>query len=261
MPTPTPVTDPFSMPPWGFPAEPAPTASESPEPAEEASQAETVVAEERRYSNPFGSSFQLRWQQIETLEEYGAAEPSFAYPAGINGFDFEHWFLPYLGAGLDARILYYDLSVESVRQHRTDASMGTYLAVRYPLFGILEPSLRAGYMGRSVTVESENTGTTFPFSPLQTYYGPTLSGRLKVAILPGFGLELHGKLLPSTQGALYPGFPTVHPLSGRGWGALLVTDLWGGYVSMGYVTERLENLEASFRQTFSGITMGMGFRY
>ena len=223
--------------------------------------AESVIPEARRSSNPFGSSFQLRWQQVETLEEYGGPAPTFAYPAGINGFDLEHWFFPNLGAGFDARILYYDLSVESVRQHRTDASMGTYLALRYPLFGFLEPSLRAGYMGRSVTVESESTGTTFPFSPLQTYYGPTVSGKLKVSLLPGFSLDLHGKLLPSTQGSLYPGFPSVHPLSGRGWGANLVTDLMQGYVSLGYATEQLANADGSFKQTFGGITLGMGFRY
>jgi hypothetical protein len=112
-----------------------------------------------------------------------------------------------------------------------------------------------------VTVESESTGTTFPFSPLQTYYGPNLTGRLKVALLPGFGLDLYGKMLPGTQGALYPGFPSIHPLSGQGWGASLVTDILHGYVSLGYSTEQMANAGGSFKQTFSGITLGTGFRY
>ncbi|MNT26228.1 hypothetical protein D3C72_1617890 [compost metagenome] len=219
-----------------------------------------MLPEDRQPAGGLGSSFQLRWQQVETLEEYGGPAPSFAYPAGFNGFDLEHWFMPYLGAGLDARILYYDLTVESIRQHRTDAALGSFVALRYPL-GIFEPSLRAGYMGRNVTVESESTGTTFPFSPLQTYYGPTLSGRLKVALLPGFGLDLHGKFLPGTQGALYPGFPAIHPLSGQGWGASLVTDVMLGYLSLGYATEQLASGDGSFKQTFSGITLGAGFRY
>lgn len=221
---------------------------------------ESVLPLDRRPTASMGSSFQLRWQQIETLEDYGGPAPSFAYPAGINGFDFEHWFMPYVGAGLDARVLFYDLSVESVRQHRTDATLGSFVALRYPL-GFLEPSLRAGYMGRSVTVESETTGTTVPFSPLQTYYGPSVTGRLKVAILPGLGLDLHGKLLPSTQGSLYPGFPSIYPLSGQGWGASLVTDVLHGYVSLGYNSERLASADGSFKQTFSGITLGIGMRY
>jgi len=221
---------------------------------------ESVLPLDRRPTASMGSSFQLRWQQIETLEDYGGPAPSFAYPAGINGFDFEHWFMPYVGAGLDARVLFYDLSVESVRQHRTDATLGSFLALRYPL-GFLEPSLRAGYMGRSVTVESETTGTTVPFSPLQTYYGPSVTGRLKVTVLPGLGLDLHGKLLPSTQGSLYPGFPSIHPLSGQGWGASLVTDILQGYVSLGYNSEHLTNADGTFKQTFSGITLGIGMRY
>ncbi len=237
----------------------APAGDEAPQPSESDAPVSVLPAEHQPPSG-FGSSFQLRWQQVETLEEYGGPAASFAYPAGINGFDFEHWFMPYVGAGLDARVLYYDLTVESVRQHRTDAALGSYVALRYPL-GIFEPSLRAGYSGRAVTVESESTGTTFPFSPLQTYYGPNVTGRLKVALLPGFGLDLYGKMLPGTQGALYPGFPSIHPLSGQGWGASLVTDLWRGYVSLGYATERLANAEASFTQTFSGITLGAGFRY
>jgi hypothetical protein len=219
-----------------------------------------VLPPDRQPKASLGSSFQLRWQQIETLEEYGAPEPSFAYPTGINGFDLEHWFMPFLGAGLDARVLIYDLTVESIRQHRTDTALGSYLALRYPL-GFLEPSLRAGYMGRSVAVESESTGTSFPFSPVQTYYGPTLGGRLKVSILPGFGLDLHGKFLPGMQGSLYPGFPAIFPLSGQGWGASLVTDIMRGYVSLGYTSEKAASSDASFTQTFSGISLGMGFRY
>lgn len=269
-PSPSAAADPFS--PWSpqplpSPSPTAPTGNGTPagsgmpaaeEPETEAS--ESVLPPERRPSESLGSTFQLRWQQVETLEEYGAPAPSFAYPAGVNGFDLEHWFMPYVGAGLDARILFYDLTVESVRQHRSDAMLGSFVALRYP-FGILEPSLRAGYMGRSVTVESESTGTTFPFSPMQTYYGPTLTGRLKVALLPGLGLDLHGKLLPGTQGSLYPGFPSIYPLSGRGWGASLVTDVLNGYVSLGYATEQQGNADGTFRQTFSGITLGAGMRY
>lgn len=235
---------------------PKPPAKES----EASEPAESILPPERRQAGGHGSNFQLRWQQIETLEQYGGPAPSFAYPAGINGFDLEHWFMPYVGAGLDARVLIYDLTVESVRQHRTDAALGPYLALRYPL-GILEPSLRAGYMGRSVTVESESTGTTFPFSPLQTYYGPTLTAKLAVELLPGFGLDLHGKLLPSTQGSLYPGFPGIYPLSGRGWGASLVTDVMRGYLSLGYTSEQAASADGSFTQTFSGITLGLGVRY
>ena len=265
-PKPSPIVpaDPFS--PWSPQPSPSPpsgarTGSGTPNaepPESEAS--ESVLPPERQPSAGLGSTFQLRWQQVETLEEYGAPDPSFAYPAGINGFDLEHWFMPYVGAGLDARVLFYDLTVESVRQHRSDVTLGSFLAVRYP-FGILEPSLRAGYMGRSVTVESESTGTTFPFSPMQTYYGPALAGRLKVTLLPGFGLDLHGKLLPGTQGSLYPGFPSIYPLSGRGWGASLVTDVLNGYVSLGYTTEQQGSSDGTFRQTFSGITLGAGMRY
>lgn len=264
--SPRPLADPFNPRPSQSavpdPLLPQPPAPEDDGPAKpsETDTPVSILPPGRQPSSGFGSSFQLRWQQVETLEEYGGPEPSFAYPAGINGFDLEHWFMPYVGAGLDARILYYDLTVETIRQHRTDAALGSYVALRYPI-GIFEPSLRAGYSGRTVTVESESTGTTFPFSPLQTYYGPNLTGRLKVALLPGFGLDLYGKMLPGTQGALYPGFPSIHPLSGQGWGASLVTDIWHGYVSLGYSTEQMANSGASFKQTFSGITLGAGFRY
>ncbi|MNR88741.1 hypothetical protein D3C72_196910 [compost metagenome] len=268
-PKPTPVApvDPFS--PWSPQPMPSPssppsgTTTGSGTPTGEAPESEgsdSVLPPERQPSAGLGSTFQLRWQQVETLEEYGGPDASFAYPAGINGFDLEHWFMPYVGAGLDARVLFYDLTVESVRQHRSDVMLGSFVALRYP-FGILEPSLRAGYMGRSVTVESESTGTTFPFSPMQTYYGPALTGRLKVTLLPGLGLDLHGKLLPGTQGSLYPGFPSIFPLSGRGWGASLVTDVMNGYVSLGYTTEQQGSSDATFRQTFSGITLGAGMRY
>ncbi len=260
-PAPTAPPDPFS--PWPAPA--SRPQSETPKSAEPASAdppaaAESVLPPDRLPSKGHGSTFQLRWQQIETLEEYGGPAPSFAYPAGLNGFDLEHWFMPYLGAGLDARVLFYDLTVESVRQHRTDAALGSFVTLRYP-FAFLEPSLRAGYMGRMVTVESESTGTTFPFSPLQTYYGPTLTGKLKVSLLPGFGLDLHGKLFPGTQGALYPGFPAIFPLAGRGWGASLVTDVMQGYVSLGYTMEQAASADGTFTQTFSGITLGAGLRY
>lgn len=276
--TPPPASEPDASPPglptpapWSAPPRQAdPPAGTAPpagvseeEEAREDADAEasrSVIPPARRPSESRSSNFQLRWQQIETLEEYGAPEPSFAYPAGINGFDFEHWFWPYLGAGFDTRILFYDLTVESVRQHRTDAMLGTYLALRYP-FAFLEPSLRLGYMGRSVTVESESTGTSFAFSPLQTYFGPTVTGKLAITLLPGFGLDLHAKLMPQTQGSLYPGFPSVFPLSGSGWGASLVTDFWQGYVSLGYSSEQAVNADGSFKQTFGGITMGMGLRY
>ncbi len=255
--------------PSGSPRPPAPAGPSgepaTPETVVRGAAPDSVLPAERRELGDhgpggLGSRFQLRWQQIETLEEYGGPAASFAYPAGVNGFDLEHWFMPFLGAGLDSRVLIYDLSVESVRQHRTDASLGTYLALRYPL-GILEPSLRAGYMGRTVTVESEGTGTTFPFSPVQTYYGPTVAGKLSVSLLPGFGLELNGKLLPSLQGALYPGFPGIFPLTGSGWGASLVTDVMRGYVSLGYSTEKAANADGTFKQTFGGITLGAGLRY
>jgi len=265
-PKPTPIApaDPFgSWSPQPMPSPSSGTTAGSGTPTAETPESEgseSVLPSDRQPSAGLGSTFQLRWQQVETLEEYGGPAASFAYPAGINGFDLEHWFMPYVGAGLDARVLFYDLSVESVRQHRSDAMLGSFVALRYP-FGILEPSLRAGYMGRSVTVESESTGTTFPFSPMQTYFGPTLTGRLKITLLPGLGLDLHGKFLPSTQGSLYPGFPSIFPLSGRGWGASLVTDVMNGYVSLGYTTEQQGNADATFRQTFSGITLGAGMRY
>lgn len=222
----------------------------------------------RRQDPGFGSTVMLRWQQVETLEDYGsAAGPVFAYPAGINGIELRHWVQPWVGFGLDSRALTYDVAAEGVHQNRTDLMVMPELVFRYPfLGGILEPEAHLGYMGRHVTVQSTKPGNTLPFSPTQFYHGPTVGAGLRFRMLPALSLALQYQALPLVGGNLFRNFGsldygTIFPLFQSRYSIALMFDLAPAYVTLGYSDETSRNRTLNYTQAITGILLGVGVRY
>lgn len=216
----------------------------------------------------FGSSILLRWQQLETLDSYGAASgPVFGYPTGLNGVELRHWFLPNVGFGLDSRVLTYDLAAEGVRQNRTDLMVMPELVGRYPLLnGELEPEAFMGYMGRQVTVYSPQPGTSFPFSPSQFYHGLTVGGGGRVRLLPALSLGLSYQFLPAVGGNLFNDFGTINygsifPLFETRFEVELMFDIQPLFLTLGYSDETSKNRGLGYTQTLTGILAGVGYRY
>lgn len=216
----------------------------------------------------FGSSVMLRWQQVEALEDYHAATgPVFGYPTGINGVEVRHWFLPFLGFGLDSRVLTYNLTVEGIRQNRTDLMLLPQLVARYPLFGgILDPEVSLGYLGRHLTNSSALPGSSLPFAPTAFYHGLSagVGGRLRLA--PAVSLALDYQYRPTVGGNLFQNFGTmdygtIFPLLESRFEVALRYDLGPGFVSVGYSDQTSKSRSIPYSQVISGVLAGVGLRY
>ncbi|MBO9542409.1 AMIN domain-containing protein [bacterium] len=209
----------------------------------------------------FGSTVMLRWQQLEALDDYGASTgPVFAYPAGINGVELRHWVTPWVGFGLDSRLLTYDMAAEGVSLNRTDLMLLPALVARYPLLdGRIEPTLHLGYMARQITAYSHTLGATLPFSPTQFHHGYALGLGGRFRLLPALSLQLDYLLLPSVNGNLFQGFGNVFPLSQSRYTAELMLDVGPGYLSMGYTGDAARG--SAYSQFLNGILIGAGWNY
>ncbi|HEY9856305.1 MAG TPA: hypothetical protein V6D05_11240, partial [Stenomitos sp.] len=263
-PAPTPTPSPTPRPVAAWPS-PAPTVTPPPEFL-------APVPEEREIVRPkdpgFGSTVMLRWQQVESLQDYkGAPGPVFAYPAGINGVELRHWVRPWVGFGLDSRALTFDVAAEGVHQNRTDLMVMPQLVLRYPILGgALEPEAQLGYMGRHVTVLSTKPGDTLPFSPTQFYHGPTAGLGLRYRMLPMLSLGLQYQVLPLVGGSLFRDFGsldygTIFPLFQSRFTIALMFDVRPAYITLGYSDETSRNSGIGYTEVISGILLGVGLRY
>ncbi len=222
----------------------------------------------RRRDPGFGSTVMVRWQQVETLEDYGSsAGPVFAYPAGLNGVEVRHWMQPWVGFGLDSRAMTFDIAAEGVHQHRTDLMVLPEMVFRYPfLGGALEPEVHLGYMGRHVTVVSTKPGSTLPFSPTQFYHGPTLGAAVRYRLLPALSISVQYQALPLVGGSLFRNFGSVDygsifPLFQQRYAIALTYDLAPAFVTLGYSDETSRNRAINYTQALTGILLGVGVRY
>lgn len=263
MPTPAPSVAPTPEPLAAWPS-PEPTVTPPPEFLAPGSE-DRVIARPRK---GFGSTVMLRWQQVEALEDYKSpAGPVFAYPAGFNGVELRHWVHPWVGFGLDSRVLTYDVAAEGVHQNRTDLMVLPELVLRYPVWdGALEPEASLGYMGRHVTVLSTKPGNTLPFSPTQFYHGPALGLGVRWRLLPALSLGLQYQILPSVGGNLFRDFGsldygTVFPLFQSRYALAIMFDAGPAFVSLGYSDETSRNQGIGYTQGISGILLGAGLRY
>lgn len=216
----------------------------------------------------FGSSVMLRWQQVEALEDYKAATgPVFGYPTGLNGVEVRHWFLPFLGFGLDSRLMTYDLTVEGIRQNRTDVMIVPQLVGRYPLLGgIIEPEVSLGYLGRHLTNSSALPGSSLPFSPTAFHHGWSLGGGGRLRLAPAVSLVLDYQYRPSVGGNLFKNFGTmdygtVFPLLESRYEVALRYDVGAGFVAIGYSDQTSKSRVISYSQVIAGVLAGGGWRY
>lgn len=269
-PTPTPTPSPLVLPVASAPASPEPplaTASSRPvEPPWPVTEAPSVITEELRSRTDFGSTLLLRWQQLETLETYGAGPAIFAYPTGLNGVEWRHWWGPYLGFGLEGRILNYDEATAGTRQNRTDLMLLPELAARMPLLGgRLEPEVTVGYMARQVNVLSSQSGSGAAFAPTQFHYGPMVGTGLRMRLLPSLSLGLGLQYLPVVGGNLYhnfgdQSFGNIFFLSTWRYQADLMVDIARAYLLFGYGDETTHS-DRQYQAVFSGLRGGVGWRY
>lgn len=245
--------------------EPTPLAGEPPWPVVEQPR---VVRDDLRGRPDFGSTVTLRWAQLETLEDYRLGSgPIFAYPAGINGLEWRHWWGTYLGMGLDGRMLSYDEATAGTRQNRSEIALLPTLAVRLPLAGgALEPELHVGYMGRHITVYSLQLGAGPAFAPTQFHYGPAVGGALRARLLPALSFHARVQYLPTIGGNLYGNFKdqsfgSIFFLSQLRYMAEFQVDMGPAYWSLGYQSELTSSTRAQYSATFAGLRVGFGWRY
>lgn len=263
-PAPVQLADRPATPAWSPTPAPAPSGWQRPDlapivvdpPAEE-----TEEAPPEKVDWGFGSTVMLRWQQVEALDDYGAASgPVFGYPAGINGVELRHWVMPWLGFGLDSRFLTYDLAAEGVSLNRTDLMVLPGLVARYPLLeGRIEPTLQLGYMARQITAYSQTIGATLPFAPTQFHHGLALGLGGRFRLLPALSLRLDYQLLPSVGGNVFQGFGSIFPVSQSRYTAELMFDVGPGYLSVGYAGDAARG--TGYSQFINGILAGAGWRY
>ena len=216
----------------------------------------------------FGSTIMLRWQQAEVVQDYGASTgPVFGYPTGVNGVELRQWASPWLGFGLDSRYLGYYLTVEGVRQSRTDLMLEPQIVARYPLLGDrLEPEVSLGYLIRQVSAYSALPGSSIPFSPTAFYNGMSwgIGGRVRLA--PSVALQLDYELRPAIGGNLFSDFGTMNygnifPLVEARYEIALQYDLGPGFLTIGYSNMTAQNRGIGYSEAISGILAGGGLRY
>lgn len=264
------------------PSAPVAQESSSPEWVEELDQQAGVRRLDRIWHWPrvlgAGSTFEVRWHQLDDVEQDAfLREPVFGTSTGLRDVRWRHWLWPAVGFGLRGTYVVHDLVYEDLRFSRSDWMLVPDLAAR-AIVGPCELEIRGGYVVRDVRTTGDRLPDpsrqlpaagpgTFPVDPPSlssafmqgTTVGFTCRTRLTSALAFDAGIDW----APSLVDASRAGFLDRFPVSRTDWFAGFVVDVEPLTFRIGWeeAISRGRPAAALYRQTLSGLHVGLGIRY
>lgn len=249
-----------------------PTVSEGarPEWVEEDDAASEVPRLDRMWHWPrivgAGSTVELRWHQLDDVEVDGTLSgPVFGTSTGLRDIRWRHWLWPNVGLGLRGTLVVHDLVYDLRRMSRTDWALVPDLAVR-AIAGPCEFELRGGYVLRSSRTDGvvpESLAASAPALTTAFLRGPTVGFTCRTRFTSALGFDAGIDWAPGLTDPVRAAELPQYPLSRTDWFAAFVVDVEPLTFRIGWeeAVSRGQPVATLYRQTLSGLHVGLGLRY
>jgi len=210
-----------------------------------------------------GSTFELRWHQIEDVEDDGEpGDPVFGTSTGLQDLRWRHWLWPQVGLGVRFTAQAHDLVAGGRRFSRTESLWWPDVAWR-AILGPCEVELNGGYQFRQVRTDGDPGGILR--SPLSSSFmqGATWGFTLRTRLTQALALDLGSTWAPSITGTVAEGIPGRFPMSRTGLFGGITVEVEPLTFRIGWedLTSRVPAAAERYVQSLSGLHVGLGLRY